>query len=327
MRRRGAGLLSVAASAALLFFLYRSVNLGRVADALIGADRFWVIVSVSMIVPITFLRALRFLLIAPKGSVPGIVEAIRLTLAASAINVFVPAKAGDLVKSYFVAVRGNTSPGVAVAIIVYERLSDLCGLIVWCLLGYLISRPEVPGLPGVFWLALAAMGGLCALLITSERASDVWRTAVTAILPGRILRRLPGIASGWTDLLHVIRGFRRWIIPFSLLLWLAHMVQIWLFTFALSAPVPFAACASLGALALLAGQLPLTFAGVGARDVALVVLLSAYMPPESAAAMGILMSTRNFLPPLMGMPMMTTYLSSAVGEARQWRSESTSSLS
>jgi uncharacterized membrane protein YbhN (UPF0104 family) len=110
----------------------------------------------------------------------------------------------------------------------------------------------------------------------------------------------------------------------SLILWFTHLGQIWLFTIALSAPVPFAACASLTALALLAGQVPFTIAGVGTRDVALVILLSRYMPSHVAAALGLLMSTRNFLPPLIGIPMMTPLLSAIAGEARQWRNESTS---
>jgi hypothetical protein len=62
----------------------------------------------------------------------------------------------------------------------------------------------------------------------------------------------------------------------------------------------------------MAGQLPLTFAGIGTRDIALVVLLMSYMAPESAAALGVLISTRNFLPPLIGAPLMWPYLSSAM---------------
>ena len=62
---------------------------------------------------------------------------------------------------------------------------------------------------------------------------------------------------------------------FSLFLWLVHLTQIWMFTVALSVRMPFMVCASLSAVALMAGQLPFTFAGLGARDVALVVLLAA----------------------------------------------------
>jgi hypothetical protein len=37
--------------------------------------------------------------------------------------------------------------------------------------------------------------------------------------------------------------------------------------------------------------------------------------------MGVLVSTRNFLPPLMGLPVMRPYLSSVVDEARRWRKQ------
>jgi uncharacterized protein (TIRG00374 family) len=327
MSRRGAGILSLLLSAGLLALLYRTMDARQIAHALVSADRSWVVISVAMILPITFLRAVRFYWVAPVGALSGVYEALRLTLVSSALNVFVPAKAGDLIKSYFVAKNGKTSAGVAIAIIVYERLSDLFGLIAWCLLGYLLGHPDAPGVPTFFWVILAIFGGVFALLITSERASDLWRALVTRLLPQGKLKKLHGLAEGWPDLLHVIRGRRRWILPFSLLLWLAHLFQIWLFTVALSARVPFTVCMSLSAVALLAGQLPLTFAGLGTRDVALVVLLARYMAPETAAAMGVLMSTRNFLPPLIGMPMMSPYVTTVLGDARRWRSESIQSSS
>jgi glycosyltransferase 2 family protein len=83
--------------------------------------------------------------------------------------------------------------------------------------------------------------------------------------------------------------------------------------------IPFAVCASLSAVALMAGQVPLTVAGLGVRDVALVVLLAGYMPAESAAAMGVLIATRNLLPPVFGAPLIRRYLSTVVADARRWQ--------
>jgi glycosyltransferase 2 family protein len=319
-RRNGAGLVSLAISGALLVALYRSLDVREIGQALLRTDRFWLVVSVGMILPITVLRAIRFLLVAPRGALPGLGEALRLTFAASALNVFIPLKAGDLIKSYFIARRTDTPAGTAVAIIVYERVCDLFGLIFWCLIGWQIGHPQVAGLSPLFWSVLAVLGALFGVLILSPRAAMLWRSVMIRLLPstGR-LRKLRRLADGWPDLLLLLRGRRRWVVLFSLLLWFAHLSQIWLFTLALSLRVPFTVCASLSAIALMAGQLPLTIAGLGTRDVALVVLLARYMAPESAAAMGVLISTRNFLPPLMGLPVMRPYLSSVVDEARRWR--------
>lgn len=311
-------LVSLTVSGALLVALYRSLDFSLVVHALLRADRTWLVISVGMILPITYLRSLRFYWVAPAGALPSAGEAFRLTLVASALNVFVPAKAGDLVKGYFVASRSTTPAGVALAIVVYERLCDLFGLIAWCLVGWLVSKPQVAGIPATFWLFLGSIGAICLILISSERAAEIVRT-VRRALPHERLRKVHDLTDGWPALVRMLRGRRRVVVSFSLALWLTHLVQIWLFTLALSAPVPFTVAASLSAVALMAAQIPFTFAGLGARDVVLVVLLASYMTPESAAAMGVLIATRNFLPPLMGLPIVRPYLSSAVEDARRWR--------
>lgn len=160
-----ATLISLVVSGALLIGLYRSLNFRLILETLRGVDRVWLVVSMGMIVPITILRAVRFLWVAPAGALPGIVEALRLTLVASALNVFLPAKTGDLIKSYFVAKRGGTSAGVSVSIIVYERLCDLFGLTTWCALGWFVGRPVVASVPSALWPLLGAFGAVCAVLI------------------------------------------------------------------------------------------------------------------------------------------------------------------
>jgi uncharacterized protein (TIRG00374 family) len=302
--------------------LYRGMDVKVIGATLARADRTWLVVSVAMILPITVLRAARFFWVAPSGSLPSVTEALRLTLVSSAVNVFVPAKGGDLVKSYFIAKRSRTSAGVSVAIVVYERLCDLFGLITWCVLGWLVGHPKATVLPAPFWILLAAVGSTCAVFTLSIRASQVVHAIVARVTPDRWPRRLRDLAEGWPDLMQQLAGRRHWIVLFSLLLWLTHLFQLWLFTRTLSASIPFAASASLSAIALMAGQLPFTLAGLGARDLALVVLMAPYMAPETAAALGILTATRNLLPPLLGAPLMGPYLSSAVDHAREWRTAS-----
>jgi uncharacterized protein (TIRG00374 family) len=292
------------------------MDLRQVGASLMAVNPAWLVVSVGLIIPITALRAIRFYWVAPAGALPGIMEAFRLTFLASALNLFVPAKGGDLAKSYFITRQSDTSAGVAIAIVVYERLCDLFGLIACCLLGWVIGRPQVPGLPTFFWWILAAIGIVSLLLVASLQAAEWWRALVIRLLPHRRFGKIRELAQGWPDLLQRLHGRRVGIVLFSPVLWFTHLFQIWLFTVALSAPIPFTICASLAALVLMAGQTPFTFAGLGARDAALVLLLSRYISPESAAAMGILTATRNLLPPLIGLPLMWRYLSSMV-EARR----------
>jgi glycosyltransferase 2 family protein len=307
VRPRRASLFSLALSAAILAALYRSIDVRLIVRDLRSVDTAWLVMSVGMIVPITVLRAIRFYLVAPPGTMRGIGEALRLTLVSSAANVFLPAKSGDLIKSYFLANGRWASVGVSVAVVVYERLCDLVGLITWCALGWFLARPDVSGVPPVLWPALGIFGALCAVLISSERVARLGSALVARVLAGR-WQRLQTLADGWPGLFQALGRRRAGVIMLSLLLWLVHVIQIWMFTVTLSIQIPFTLCVSLTAVALMVGQLPFAFAGLGARDVALVVLMRGYVRPESAAALGLLIATRNLLPPLAALAIVRPYV-------------------
>jgi len=304
---RGARLFSLALSAAILAALYRSIDVRLIVRDLRSVDRAWLVMSVGMIVPITVLRAIRFYLVAPRGTMPSIGEALRLTLVSSAANVFLPAKSGDLIKSYFLANGRWPSAGISVAVVVYERLCDLFGLITWCALGWFIARPDVSGVPSALWPLLGLFGALCGVLISSEKVARLGSALVARVLAGRG-HRVQTLVDGWPALFQALGRRRTGVILLSLLLWLVHVIQIWMFTVTLSIRIPFTLCVSLTAVALMIGQLPFAFAGLGARDVALVVLMRGYVRPESAAALGLLIATRNLLPPLAALSIVRPYV-------------------
>jgi glycosyltransferase 2 family protein len=315
--RNRVGVIGIVVSALLLVLLYRQLDRRAVASILLSAHPQWLVISVAMIAPITLIIALRFLRAAPAGSLPGFGEALRLTLVATAFNMFLPSKSGDLVKSYFVAKRGGVPVSVALAIVVYERLCDLVGVITWCMVGWLVTKPPVNAASG--WLVLAAIGCVSVLLVSSERSAALLLTVAHWLLPSRRLGRLRNLAEGWPRLHQALRGRRLSVVGLSVGLWLVHLTQMWMFTWAVSASVPFAVGLGVFALASVAGQLPLTFAGFGARDVALVVLLSRYMTPEAAAAIGLLAATRGILPALAAIPILQPYLTVVVREAATWQ--------
>ena len=76
---------------------------------------------------------------------------------------------------------------------------------------------------------------------------------------------------------------------------------------ALNAFAPFLANLALAPLAILAGLLPLTFAGIGTRDAALVFLYRPYFDAPTAAALGLLCTARYILPALAGLPFAGKY--------------------
>ena len=93
-----------------------------------------------------------------------------------------------------------------------------------------------------------------------------------------------------------------------MLIWFVHIVQIWLFIIALDAFAPFIVSVALIPLALLIGLMPFTFAGIGTRDAALIVLYRPWFDAGTGAALGVLCILRYLLPALAGLPLLGRYL-------------------
>jgi hypothetical protein len=77
-----------------------------------------------------------------------------------------------------------------------------------------------------------------------------------------------------------------------------------------------AAVAARVPIAILAGLVPLTFAGVGTRDAALVVLLGPLVGADVAAALGVLFLLRYLVPGLLGVPLLPRVLRATASLAR-----------
>jgi len=91
-------------------------------------------------------------------------------------------------------------------------------------------------------------------------------------------------------------------------IWLLHLLQIWMFVLALHGQAPFLANLALAPLAILAGLMPLTMAGIGPRDAALIYFYKPYLSGAAGAALGVLCTLRYVLPAIAGATVVNQYL-------------------
>ena len=97
----------------------------------------------------------------------------------------------------------------------------------------------------------------------------------------------------------------------SVLIWLMHLVQIWLLILGLRGDVRLLTSMGLTPMAMLAGLFPLTFAGIGTRDAALVFFYAPFLGEARAAALGVLCTLRHLVLAVAGLPFIGRYLLSA----------------
>ncbi|MEB3830900.1 lysylphosphatidylglycerol synthase transmembrane domain-containing protein [Phormidium sp. CCY1219] len=310
-------LISLAVSLLILAAIYWKIDFSGLIKVFENCDRLWMSVSLAMVFPLIAITSWRLQQLAPPTTRLDFPEANRLILASSVLNMVLPSKMGDIAKAYFMRDRGHLSGSLALSLVVFEKACDLLSLLLWCAFGLLLY-PEKDVL---FWLMTAGVaGGLIAgvLLLSSRRFAKVFFAAGARVAPKKVQLKLDKLRFSWGEMHQYFWSDRRQLAKItltSIFLWFCHLLQIWFFILALNAWTPFLANLALSPLAILAGLLPLTFAGVGTRDAALIVFYQPYFNEATGAALGLLCTSRYLIPAIAGLPFLQKYLATI----RSWK--------
>ena len=314
-------LVGLAIGLAILAAIYWQIDPQRLGSAILATDLGWLLLGISIFLSIVALTALRLVGLAPRAAGIGFGRALRLVLMAGTLNMLLPSKLGDIAKAHAMTGRRDSdglSGTDALALVVLEKAWDLLSLMAFCALGLLLlamqgwSESWAAG-----WLVWAlALGVLAAtlaglLLVSSSAVLRFALGLLGAWLPVTWRARVDGFAESWTATLTLFWADRMRVLSLiflSLLIWLLHLLQIWLFILALGGGVPFLAHLGLTPLAIFVGLLPVTFAGVGTRDAALILFFAPWLDAPRAAVLGLLCILRYLLPALAGLPFLGGYL-------------------
>lgn len=332
-------LVSILVSSVILLLIYWKIDFAGLLRVLRECDRPWMAISLGMVIPLTMLTAWRLQMLMPgsRGQGSGIGgqelepdsildprnlkpepslkfwEANQLILAASSLNMVLPSKMGDIAKAYFMRDRGHLTGSLALSLVVFEKACDMLSLLLWCVFGLLLY----PQKDWLFWvMTVSVLGGLVLglLLLGWPRFAQFFFRQAERIAPKKLGKKLVTLSHSWQEMHDYFWGDRRQlaqISAMSIFIWFLHLLQIWFFILALRAWVPFLTNLALSPLAILAGLLPLTFAGVGTRDAALILFYAPYFNAATAAALGVLCTSRYFIPAIAGLPFLGQYLSVA----------------
>jgi uncharacterized protein (TIRG00374 family) len=303
-------LISIAFSVIILSILYSKLDVQELVQVVRNCDLFWMVISLGLLIPMMFFTAWRLQQLAPPSVTLSLSEATRLTLVANTLNMVLPSKMGDIVKAYFMRDRGYLSGSLSLSIVIFEKACDMLSLLFWCALGLVLY----PYKDAFFWtMTLGVLVGLILglLLLGSQQFAHLFIQVAQKVAPQKLKTRLEQFKTAWQEVHDYFwrdRAQLFTISAISILIWFLHMLQIWFFILALKAWVPLLTSLALSPLAILAGLLPLTFAGVGTRDAALIVLYQPYFAAPTAAALGLLCTSRYLLPAIGGLPFLRRYL-------------------
>ena len=256
-------------AAGLVALFLRHVDLWRVAADIVQARPAWLVLSVVAAFGNLVIRAFRWqYLLEPLGNV-SYANAFRATAVGFAANSVLPARAGEVIRPYFLARHEQMSATGAFATIVLERLLDTVTVLVLLASFVLVfGRGMIAANPTVFraveWAGiLAAVGALGALVVLFVLAGDPARLGramarLERVAPSALAALIASVSEKFAVGLGAIRRPSRLLVAlaWSFPLWLSIALGIWAGAVAFNIDVPFTGTFLLMALLVVGVAVP-----------------------------------------------------------------------
>lgn len=275
LRQAGRLALKLLGPALLAYFLL-TVDRAKLQDILLKADPWLILLSVVFAAPFYVLKGWRWqLILRAWGITLGLVDATCLYAVGIFLGNITPGQAGDAVKAWYLRQRGH-SLAAGLASVVVDRLFDVGIMGLLAATGLYFFWDILPGGKTVNVVTVAAMllAVVVGLLVASSRRL---RTTALRLAPNILRKRVNTSA---VERMHLEPAQLGMIALVSAAGLAVTFFRVYLLFLAVDTPIrigPFIALVA--TIAIVGTASP---AGVGTRDVALVLLLSAVLKMPAA---------------------------------------------
>jgi uncharacterized protein (TIRG00374 family) len=303
----------LALAAGLLTLFLSNVDLRGVSVSIRGAQPGWLLLSLASMVVNLAIRSLRWrFLLEPLGGA-SFGNAFRATAVGFAASSLLPARAGEVIRPYFLSRHERLTATGGFATIIVERLLDLVTVLT-LLASFVLffGRALTSANPTAFrWVTLsgatagaAALAGLVILFVLAGHPARLGRAAarLERVLPARIAVLIARVVERFAGGLAVIRRPSRLVVAlaWSFPLWLCIAFGLWAVAMAFSLGVPFTGSFLLIALLAIGVAVP-TPGAVGGFHEAFRWTMTTFfgVPNESAVAAALVAHAFSILPTLL----------------------------
>lgn len=198
-------------------------------------------------------------------------------------NVIIPAKLGDVYRSYLIHKNYGFSVSKALGSVFTERIFDLAVLLaIFIMTGTIALGSSFP--KSMMYLLLVATV-ISFLLISTLVCMKMLGHVIVRILPRRLAGMYERFQFGTTG---SVTGIPKLLI-YTTFIWLLESARLWCVIQALGSDLPLVVVVFVALCSSLLTTLPITPAGLGAVEVSMIGILGLYgVPPDFAAAIAIL---------------------------------------
>lgn len=269
MRSSVRTILVIAAALALVALFFRNVDLGAVRADIAHARPAWLALSLSAFFLIIAIRARRWqFLLRPLGDA-SFANAFRAVAVGFAASTVLPARAGELIRPYFLSRHEPMTATGAFATVVLERLLDIVTvLVLLASFVFVFGRGAAAANPAAFAAVrvagiVAAAGAAAVLVVLFLVAGrpdtlQAFVARVAAVLPKPAAEGAARIAGKFAAGLAVVRRPQELLVAllWSFPLWLTIAFGIWSVSNAFGLLVPFTGSFLMISLLVIGGAVP-----------------------------------------------------------------------
>lgn len=300
-------LIAAVMSFVIMVAIFSRINLAEFGRCFSQMNAILGILAILFFVPQVTLAAYRWGVMIKKKTHMTLWDSVKLMLTANALNILLPSRMGDLSKAYFVGRDRKLDLKRGMNVVFFEKYVDLASLGIVILTGIIWSRSwDKPSLVGVVFSSILV--GLFPVLYFI----DLHRWVSSPFFErNRLLSKIKIFLVDSQDYLNEIKGDPKqlcFILALSVVLWFLHILQFYVMFLALHSQVSVFNVFRLVPLAIIVGLIPVTIAGVGTRDSAMIYFFAPYESTALIAGVGLFASLRYFIPGLLGLPFLSRYI-------------------
>jgi glycosyltransferase 2 family protein len=326
-RRIRLGAIGLVISAASILVLATNVDLAATMRILAAADPGWLVLTLLMVPTQILLRALRWRLLLPRrpdGERPAVMRVAPVLLVGYLGNLVLPARLGELVRTYLVARREELRVSAVLGSVLLERVLDLASLALVAFVAALAAGAPSWMVQGLGIVAAIGVGSL--LVLVGLGLPRVVR--LLARLTGTAARRFERPVALLVSFGEGAGGGDRRVVTAAILLssvtWLFVATTFWLVGQSLGLGLAPSAALLITAVTVLGTAIPSAPGHIGTFQVAAVVTAGALgIPPAEALALALLAHVITTLPMaaigVASLGWMSISLRGTADEASAWR--------
>ena len=258
----------------LILYIIYNLNVNDIKDALFSIHPIYVVLALTLTIPRVLIRNLAWQCILKEQQIDiGYWASLKIFLIGYFYGSFTPGYMGQLMRIPYIKEKTNEPYGKLFVNSTIETTVHTTSVYIMIFFGSLLILQSFPDLFLLIIIWLIVLATTVFIFIKKERGLTILNTLIKYFIPKKKKKPLYEFVSTFY---HHFPKVRKLILPGILgsFTWIIIFSQEYIFVYALGLDIPYLYFILLFPIANAAGFIPITFAGIGTREITAIVIFT-----------------------------------------------------